>query len=120
MNEQNASLETSRLCIVALLPEPETVGNRRRVLVSDQAGKSNVLAELERLGVDVDKADPRLSRLLEEVKGREALGYAYEAADASFALLARRMLGTVPDFFAVESFRVMVERPRTEKPLPID
>lgn len=90
--------------------QPETVGNRRRVLVSDQAGKSNVLAELERLGVDVDRADPRLSRLLEEVKGREALGYAYEAADASFALLARRMLGTVPDFFQVERFSVNVER----------
>ncbi|WP_051356432.1 citramalate synthase [Azorhizobium doebereinerae] len=89
---------------------PETVGNRRRVLVSDQAGKSNVLAELERLGVAVDKADPRLSRLLDEVKGREALGYAYEAADASFALLARRMLHSVPDYFAVERFSVNVER----------
>ncbi|OZA90308.1 MAG: citramalate synthase, partial [Azorhizobium sp. 39-67-5] len=65
---------------------------------------------LERLGVDVDKADPRLSRLLEEVKEREALGYAYEAADASFALLARRMLGGVPDFFVVERFSVKVER----------
>ncbi len=89
---------------------PEQVGNRRRVMVSDQAGKSNVIAELERLGVDVDRTDPRLSRLLEEVKGREALGYAYEAADASFALLARRMLGTVPAFFEVERFSVNVER----------
>lgn len=89
---------------------PDLVGNRRKVLVSDQAGKSNVVSELERLGVDVDKADPRLGRLLEEVKQREALGYAYEAADASFALLARRMLGTVPDFFTVERFSVNVER----------
>lgn len=89
---------------------PEQVGNRRRVMVSDQAGKSNVLAELERLGVPVEKADPRLARLLDEVKGREALGYAYEAADASFALLARRMLHTVPDYFTVERFSVKVER----------
>jgi len=89
---------------------PERVGNRRRVMVSDQAGKSNVIAELERLGVPVEKADPRLARLLDEVKGREALGYAYEAADASFALLARRMLHTVPDFFTVERFSVKVER----------
>ena len=89
---------------------PDLVGNRRKVLVSDQAGKSNVVSELERLGVDVDKADPRLGRLLDEVKQREALGYAYEAADASFALLARRMLGTVPDFFTVERFSVNVER----------
>jgi 2-isopropylmalate synthase len=89
---------------------PEKVGNRRKVLVSDQAGRSNVLAELERLGVDVDKQDPRLARLLDEVKQREHLGYAYEAADASFALLARRMLGAVPDFFCVERFSVQVER----------
>src|SRR6202163_4251907 len=64
---------------------PEATGNRRKLLVSDQAGRSNVLAELERLGVAVDKNDPRLVRLLEEVKAREAKGYAYEAADASFA-----------------------------------
>ena len=54
--------------------------------------------------------DPRIARLLDEVKEREAKGYAYEAADASFELLARRMLGNVPQFFDVESFRVMVER----------
>ncbi|MFG1294979.1 citramalate synthase [Xanthobacter variabilis] len=89
---------------------PEAVGNRRKLLVSDQAGKSNVIAELERLGVAVDKGDPRLSRLLDEVKTREALGYSYEAADASFALLARRALGSVPDFFTVERFSVNVER----------
>src|SRR2546421_5932903 len=65
---------------------PETVGNRRKLLVSDQAGKSNVLAELERIGIKVDKDDPRLARLLEVVKEREAIGYAYEAADASFEL----------------------------------
>ena len=56
------------------------------------------------------KDDPRVSRLLDEVKEREAKGYAYEAADASFELLARRMLGNVPQFFDVDSFRVMVER----------
>src|SRR5712692_734571 len=89
---------------------PEAIGNRRKLLVSDQAGRSNVLAELERLGVAIDKNDPRIARLLEEVKAREAKGYAYEAADASFALLARRILGKVPDFFDVERFSVNVER----------
>jgi 2-isopropylmalate synthase len=89
---------------------PEAIGNRRQVLVSDQAGKSNVLAELERLGISLDKADPRISRLLEEVKEREALGYAYEGADASFLLLARRVLGQVPHYFDVERFSVNVER----------
>ena len=89
---------------------PESVGNTRRVLVSDQAGKSNILAELERLGVAVGKDDPRVTRLLEEVKDKEAQGYAYEGADASFELLARRILGQVPDYFEVERFRVDVER----------
>src|ERR1041384_3651441 len=89
---------------------PEAVGNRRKLLVSDQAGRSNVLAELERIGLKVDKSDPRVARLLEEVKEREAIGYAYEAADASFEMLARRMLGTVPKFFDVTYFDVKVEQ----------
>ena len=89
---------------------PETVGNRRRVLVSDQAGKSNLIYELERLGVDVTRSDPRIATLLDEVKSREAVGYAYDGADASFELLARRLLGEVPQYFQVDSFRVMVER----------
>jgi 2-isopropylmalate synthase len=89
---------------------PELVGNRRKLLVSDQSGRSNVLAELERIGLIVDKNDPRVIRLLDEVKEREAIGYAYEAADASFELLARRMLGTVPKFFDVSYFDVKVEQ----------
>ena len=89
---------------------PESVGNRRKLLVSDQAGRSNILAELDRIGTPIPKDDPRIGKLLDEVKEREATGYAYEAADASFELLARRMLGNVPQFFEVDSFRVMVER----------
>jgi 2-isopropylmalate synthase len=89
---------------------PEAVGNQRRLLVSDQGGRSNILAELARIGIEAPKDDPRVAALLEEVKRRESIGYAYEAADASFELLARRHLGGVPEFFEVESFRVMVER----------
>lgn len=88
---------------------PETVGNRRRMLVSDQAGKSNLIAELSRIGLSVNKEDTRLDALLREVKEREQQGYAYDGADASFELLARRTLGTVPHFFDVLSFRVIVE-----------
>jgi 2-isopropylmalate synthase len=89
---------------------PEKVGNRRHVLVSDQAGKANLLSELARLGVAVERDDRRLEGLLSEVKARESIGYAYEAASASFELLARRILGTVPSYFDVESFHVTVER----------
>jgi 2-isopropylmalate synthase len=88
---------------------PEKVGNTRKILVSQQAGRSNILAELERLGVTVKRDDPRVNRLLDEVKERESLGYAYEGADASFILLARRVLGEVPHFFDVERFSVKVE-----------
>ena len=94
---------------------PETIGNRRKVLVSEQAGKSNVLAELERIGIKADKDDPRIGRLLEIVKEREAIGYAYEAADASFELLARRTLGKVPDYFDVTQFDVNVEQRNNAK-----
>ncbi len=90
--------------------DPALVGNVRKVLVSDQAGKSNILSELERIGVTIAKDDPRVLRLLDEVKDKEALGYAYEGADASFELLARRILGQTPDYFQVERFRVNVER----------
>ncbi len=89
---------------------PELVGNHRKLLVSDQSGRSNVLAELERIGLKVDKDDRRVIRLLDEVKEREAIGYAYEAADASFELLARRLLGQVPHYFDVEKFDVNVEQ----------
>ena len=89
---------------------PDAVGNKRKVMVSDQAGRANVLAELDRIGLKVDKDDPRIGTLLDEVKRREAAGYAYEAADASFDLLARRMLGKVPDFFEVLQFDVNVEQ----------
>src|SRR6476660_2255774 len=89
---------------------PESVGNHRKVLVSDQAGRSNVIAELERAGVAYDKNDPKLPRLVEELKEREAAGYAYESANASFDLLARRTLGRVPEYFRVEQFDVNVEQ----------
>lgn len=89
---------------------PESVGNFRKVMVSDQGGKSNFINALKRRGIEVGKDDPKLDQLIQIVKEREATGYAYEGADASFELLARRTLGTIPEFFAVDGFRVMVER----------
>jgi len=102
----------------AILKEPETyehvnpseVGNIRRVMVSDQGGKANFLNELKRCGIKVSKDDPRLDSLVATVKEREAKGYAYEAAEASFELLARRRLGHVKKLFHVESYRTQVER----------
>ncbi len=90
--------------------EPELVGNSRQVFVSNQAGRSNILARLAEIGIEIDAKHAMVDRLLEEVKQREFEGYAYDGAEASFELMARRVMGQVPDYFEVSSFRVMVER----------
>ena len=89
---------------------PETVGNRRHIVVSDQSGKSNILAMFRNIGIDVDPDDPKVLRLVELVKEQEFIGYAYDGAEASFELLARRTLGNIPDFYRLNSFRVIDER----------
>ncbi|SFJ55920.1 2-isopropylmalate synthase [Bosea sp. OK403] len=89
---------------------PEATGNLRKVLISDQGGKSNLVAELERIGVTLGRDDPRLGRVLDEVKEKEAQGYAFEGADASFFLLAKRIIGELPAYFEIERFTANVER----------
>lgn len=89
---------------------PASVGNQRTILVSDKAGRSNILQRLAQFGIAIEAEDPRIAKLVKEIKDRETRGYAYEGADASFELLARRQLGSVPSFFDVLGFRVMGER----------
>lgn len=89
---------------------PELVGNRRHIVVSDQAGRSSLLARLREIGIDIPADDPKLADLLGTVKSRAADGYAYDGAEASFELLARRALGEVPEYFRLTSFRVIDER----------
>ncbi|NCC22800.1 MAG: citramalate synthase [Alphaproteobacteria bacterium] len=89
---------------------PETVGNQRKILVSDQAGRSNMIARLNELDIRVDPKDPLVQKLVDVVKIHEADGYAYDGAEASFEVLARRTLGQVPVYFKVERFSVTDER----------
>jgi 2-isopropylmalate synthase len=89
---------------------PETVGNRRHVVVSDQSGRANILARFREIGLEVDPADPKVATLVELVKAREYEGYAYDGAEASFELLARRALDRVPEYFRLIRFRVMDDR----------
>lgn len=89
---------------------PESVGNERSIMVSQQAGKSNLLTALARHGIEIAKDDRRLEKLLATVKERESRGYSYDGADASFAILAHEVLGTLPSYFAVENYRTSVER----------
>ncbi|MBL4906049.1 MAG: citramalate synthase, partial [Sneathiella sp.] len=95
--------------------EPSLVGNKRVIPVSGQAGRSNLLAQFKDMGIEIDPKDPKVDRLLEEVKEREFRGYSYDGALASFELMARRRLRQVPDYFDVESFRVQVERRHNAK-----
>jgi 2-isopropylmalate synthase len=89
---------------------PDLVGNARVIPMSNQAGQSNLRARLQAAGIAVAANDKRLGRILDVVKGREEMGYAYDGAQASFELLARRELGLLPAFFEVLRYRVTVER----------
>jgi 2-isopropylmalate synthase len=89
---------------------PELVGNNRHVVVSDQAGRSNILARFREIGIVAEGGGDKVERLVELVKEREFDGYAYDGAEASFELLARRALETVPDYYKLNSFRVIDER----------
>jgi 2-isopropylmalate synthase len=90
--------------------EPTLVGNRRHIVVSDQSGRANIMARFREIGLEIDADDPKVAALVETVKLREYDGYAYDGAEASFELLARRGLGHVADYFKLTRFRVMDER----------
>ena len=90
--------------------DPALVGNERVVPMSNQAGQSNLRMRLAAAGIEVDAKDPALARILDVIKTREDQGYAYDGAQASFELLARRELGLLPRFFEVKRYRVTVER----------
>ena len=87
---------------------PELVGNRRSVVISDQAGRSNIISRLEKLGIVIDPKDVKIQKILDEVKDREFAGYSYDGADASFELLTRRLLGEVPNYIEIKNYEVKV------------
>jgi 2-isopropylmalate synthase len=89
---------------------PQKVGNERLILVSDKAGRSNLISRLRQMGLEREAEHPELDKLIKEIKQREMQGYAYDGADASFYLLARRMLSHLPQYFDIDSFRTMDER----------
>ncbi|MEQ6248249.1 citramalate synthase [Sulfitobacter sp. HNIBRBA3233] len=90
--------------------DPAIVGNARVIPMSNQAGQSNLRRRLASAGLTVEPGDPALAAILDEVKAREAEGYSYDTAQASFELLARSVLGRMPELFEVKRYRVTVER----------
>ena len=95
---------------------PDLVGNIRRVLISDQSGRANILHKARQWNLQLAPDDPVLASLISELKELENLGYQYEAAEASFELLMRRALGLQRNYFKFESFRVMNHKYRMDKP----
>ncbi len=90
--------------------EPAAVGNARIIPMSNQAGQSNLRKRLLDAGLRVKDKDPALGLILDQIKTREAEGYSYDTAQASFELLAREALGQMELFFEVKRYRVTVER----------
>ncbi len=89
--------------------KPELVGNQRVVPMSNQAGRSSLSKRLADAGLKVEKSDPRVDAILSEIKEREDKGYAYDSAQASFELVARRLLGQLPMYFSVQRYRVNID-----------
>ncbi|MFC7458289.1 citramalate synthase [Brachybacterium sp. GCM10030267] len=85
--------------------DPRAVGNDMRMIISDMAGRASIELKGRELGFDLTDEPDLLTRLATTVKQREATGYSYEAADASFELLLLDEMGRVPRFFEVESWR---------------
>ena len=90
--------------------DPKLIGNHRNIVISNQSGRSNILSRLERYGIKIDSKDPKVQKILDEVKHREFTGYSYDGADASFELLANRLLGKMPEYLKVEKYDVTVSK----------
>ncbi len=86
---------------------PELVGNVNRILLSDLAGRSNILFKARQYGYDLDKDDPSVLDLLAELKRREAMGYEYSVAEASYEILFFRMMGWSKRYFQLVNYRVL-------------
>jgi 2-isopropylmalate synthase len=97
---------------------PETVGNTRRVLISELAGTSSIVNKAQRFGVELTKKSPETREMLDHITELESEGYSFEGAEGSFELLLRKAVGTYRKLFDLKSFRVIVEQRGTD-PEPI-
>ncbi len=95
---------------------PDKVGNIRRILISDQSGRSNILHKAKQWNLPLQADSPVLVKIINELKKLENLGFQYEGAEASFELLMRRALSLQKNYFSFESFRVMNHKYRMDKP----
>jgi 2-isopropylmalate synthase len=97
--------------------DPERVGNHRRVLVSELAGKSNILFKAREYGIDLERETPDSRRILDQLKALEDQGFQFEGAEASFELLMERALGRHRPYFELDAYRVIVEEQSADEPV---
>jgi 2-isopropylmalate synthase len=90
--------------------EPEKVGNKRRIMVSELAGRSNIVSKAKELGIELQKDSPEVKKVLSKIKELEAQGYHFEGAEASFELLLKEALGLSKKYFELKGFRVLTEK----------
>ncbi|MCH8028332.1 MAG: citramalate synthase [Candidatus Dadabacteria bacterium] len=117
---QSAFAHKGGLHVSAVMKEPQTyehidpdlVGNRRRVLVSDLSGRGNIVYKAKELGVELDPKDPVVKKILDELKKLENEGYEFEGADASLEVLIRKLLGQYKKPFELKGARIIVEKRR--------
>ena len=93
---------------------PKRVGHRRRVLISDLSGRSNVLYKAKELQIDLKEHEEKIPEIVRQLKNLENCGYQYEAAEGSFKLLIQKMIQDWTEFFQLEGFRVIIEKNATE------
>lgn len=96
--------------------DPVTVGNDRRILISELSGSSNILLKAIQMGVDMSKSSPEIRKVLNKLEHLEKKGYEFEAADASFKLLIQKVLKKHKSFFGLEGFRVIIEKRGKQEP----
>jgi len=96
--------------------KPELVGNRRRVLVSELGGKSNIMQKVRENNIDLQKETPETKQIIEKLKEMEHQGYQFEAASGSFELMVWKMMKAYHSLFKLEGFRVIVEKSGEESP----
>ncbi len=92
--------------------DPSEVGNERVLVVSNQSGKSNIINKLKKFNININGKNKKIVSFLEKLKKQEFLGYAYDGAEASFELLAKREFQKFKEFYSLESFKVSDEKRR--------
>ncbi len=90
--------------------EPENIGNKRRVLVSELAGQSNLLAKMEELEIDLSLDREKTREIITRIKEREFQGYQYEGAEASLTLMLLEAAGKLKNLFTLDSFKILMEK----------